>query len=113
MVFSLCGVRCGHGRHRPVRCPGRRQRCGAAVAAEAITPAASTAVGEVYQRTTSPGGAVRSRAEILWFFAGFDLVEPGLVWVTQWDADGSRDAGEHPEQSTLLAGVARKPTQHS
>ncbi len=52
--------------------------------------------------------AVRSRAEIGRFLAGFDLVEPGLVWAPQWHPESSDDVGEHPERMSVLVGVGRK-----
>jgi hypothetical protein len=45
----------------------------------------------------------RSREETLRFFAGLDLVEPGLVPIEQWRPEG----GQHPEVYGW-AGVARK-----
>jgi len=78
-------------------------------AAEGITRQNSDAAAEVYQRSTAPGGAVRTRAEIEGFFDGYDLLDPGLVWVSQWRAGTIADVGEHPEHITLLAAVARKP----
>ncbi|HEX9042923.1 MAG TPA: SAM-dependent methyltransferase [Trebonia sp.] len=47
----------------------------------------------------------RSRAEMERFFAGTDLVDPGLVRVEQWRPDP--DGGEKP-RSTLWCGVGRK-----
>jgi hypothetical protein len=41
------------------------------------------------------------------FFAGFELVEPGLVWAPTWHPDGPVD--EHPELSGNYVGVGRKP----
>jgi len=49
----------------------------------------------------------RSHAEVSRFFTGLDLVEPGIVPVTQWRADGGPTA--EPEDSNLWAGVGRKP----
>jgi trans-aconitate methyltransferase len=47
----------------------------------------------------------RSRGEMERFFAGTDLVDPGLVRVEEWRPDP--DAGEKP-RSTLWCGVGRK-----
>lgn len=48
--------------------------------------------------------AFRSREQILRFFDGFELVEPGLVSVQQW-----RPASEvQPTRLTVLGGVGRK-----
>lgn len=67
------------------------------------------AVGAVYQRSTSRGGALRDRAGIARFLAGLDLVEPGLVWVSQWRGGELVDAGADPQRIAMLAAVARKP----
>jgi hypothetical protein len=78
-------------------------------AVEGLARENSDAAGTVYQRSTAPGGAIRTRAEIERFFDGYQLLDPGLVWVSQWQPGGVADAGEHPERITLLAGIARKP----
>ena len=39
---------------------------------------------EIYRRSTAPSGATRTRTMIRRFFDGLDLVDPGLVWVSQW-----------------------------
>jgi SAM-dependent methyltransferase len=61
---------------------------------------------EVIGRTPTPL-ATRTRAEILRFFDGFELVEPGLVWVHEWRPESPDD---RPEQlaSMNYGGVGRK-----
>jgi hypothetical protein len=49
----------------------------------------------------------RSHDEVSRFFTGLELVEPGIVPVTQWRPDGGPAA--EPEDSNLWAGVGRKP----
>jgi hypothetical protein len=49
----------------------------------------------------------RTRAQVTRLFAGFELVEPGLVWTSQWRPDSPDD--DHPGQSIILAGVGYKP----
>jgi hypothetical protein len=66
------------------------------------------AVGAVYQHS-SRGGGLRDQAGIERFFAGLELVEPGLVWMSQWRGGEQADAGPHPQRSAGLAGAARKP----
>jgi SAM-dependent methyltransferase len=54
----------------------------------------------------------RRRDEVLRFFAGLDLVEPGLVQPPLWRPDPSRDTSEEEENLDLVwfyAGVGRKP----
>lgn len=50
---------------------------------------------------------LRDRKEILPFFEGFDLVEPGLVSMPTWHPDGPTDQ-EDPVIFTGFAGVGRK-----
>ena len=52
----------------------------------------------------------RSREEILALFAGFDLVEPGLVNTALWRPDSPEALGAGAERSEVYyAGVGRKP----
>jgi len=52
----------------------------------------------------------RSRAEILQFFDGLELVEPGLVYMPLWRPEGPDDVFfDEPEQSLGFGGVGRKP----
>ncbi|BCJ61098.1 SAM-dependent methyltransferase [Micromonospora endophytica] len=60
---------------------------------------------QVYRRTDSPL-SVRSRAELTAFFDGFQLVEPGVVWVPQWRPETPEDA-EDAERAVFLGGVGR------
>lgn len=65
--------------------------------------------GRVYQRAGIDVTA-RTRAQIEAFFAGLDLVEPGVIWVPAWRPESPIDVfADHPEQSGMFAGVARKP----
>ncbi|GII32279.1 SAM-dependent methyltransferase [Planotetraspora mira] len=69
-------------------------------------PAAVTAGTQVYQGATSPL-VLRTRDEIGTLFDGFDLVEPGLVWLPEWRPDISVQF-DPPETSLILCGVGRK-----
>jgi hypothetical protein len=51
---------------------------------------------------------LRSRAELLAQFDGWDLVEPGLVHLPLWHPDTPLADGERPERFGALAGVAVK-----
>jgi hypothetical protein len=62
---------------------------------------------DIYRR----GGievTMRSREQVEALFRGFDLVEPGVVWVPQWHPDSPDDVGGRPEASAFYAGVGRK-----
>jgi hypothetical protein len=67
------------------------------------------AIGAVYQRSSSRGGGLRDPAAIERFFAGLELVQPGLVWMSQWRGGELADVGPNPERIAGLPGVARKP----
>jgi hypothetical protein len=77
-------------------------------AVEGMARESAEAAGQVYQRSTSPGGAIRTRGQIEEFFDGYELVPPGLVWVSQWRPGSPADCGDHPERLALLAGVGRR-----
>ncbi|HMA47930.1 MAG TPA: SAM-dependent methyltransferase [Frankiaceae bacterium] len=51
---------------------------------------------------------LRSRDEIAALFAGFDLVEPGLVRTPLWRPESPDDVDDDPERGFNLAGVGRK-----
>jgi hypothetical protein len=71
-------------------------------------PAAMDAIRRLYTRATAPA-IPRGHAVIRAFFDGFDLLEPGLVFLPRWRPDGSGPLGDHPERSRNYAGIARKP----
>jgi S-adenosyl methyltransferase len=62
---------------------------------------------ELFSRSTTPP-ATRTHAEVERLFAGFELVEPGLVWAPQWHPEHPEEVGEHPEQALNYVGVGRK-----
>lgn len=60
-------------------------------------------------RNTPTPLTLRSQAEIAAFFDGFDLVEPGLVYLPVWRPESPDDVDDHPERFNDFAGVARRP----
>jgi SAM-dependent methyltransferase len=72
-------------------------------------PDMAQAASTVYNRSVSSSLFMRSRADVLRFFDGFDLVDPGLAWVPAWRPGGSPGDFADPAQSWLLAGVGVKP----
>ena len=50
---------------------------------------------------------VRSEPEIQRLFDGFELVEPGVVWINEWRPDPGIPAAGQPR--SLMGGVGRKP----
>lgn len=68
-------------------------------------PGAAAVVQDLYKNTTA-SAYTRTKVEIMRFFAGFDLVEPGLVYLPLWRPDGKQPM--HPERAWFYAGVGRK-----
>jgi len=69
--------------------------------------ATTQAFEKMYNRSVATRIHMRSRAQILRFFDGFDLVDPGLVYVSQWRPDSPADVPSDPSRSANLVGVAR------
>lgn len=62
----------------------------------------------LYAGTTNPAKG-RSRSEILSFFNGLDLIEPGLVYAPLWRPESPQDLFlDQPERSILLVGIGYK-----
>jgi hypothetical protein len=72
-------------------------------------PAVAHATEKVYNRSVATDLHLRSRAEILRFFDGFELVDPGLVYAPMWRPDSPADVPSDPSQFGCLVGVGRKP----
>jgi S-adenosyl methyltransferase len=61
---------------------------------------------EVLRRSLGRG-QVRSREEIARFFDGLEMVQPGLVFLNEWQPDTLRNESE-PGSTLMLCGVGRK-----
>jgi hypothetical protein len=72
------------------------------------TPETARAVKEIYNRSVSNPLILRSGTEILRFFDGFDVVDPGLVFIPQWRPDDPADVPADPQTYGNLVGVGRK-----
>lgn len=76
---------------------------------DAIPPDIAVQFERLYAGTTNPGKA-RSRTAIERFFTGLALIDPGIVYVPQWQPEGPDDLFlDHPERSINLAGIGYKP----
>jgi hypothetical protein len=71
-------------------------------------PAVAQAAETVYNRSVPTQVHTRSRAQILRFFDGLDLVDPGLVYIPLWRPDSPGDVPGDPGKFWGLVGVARK-----
>jgi hypothetical protein len=58
----------------------------------------------LYNKTPTPM-TMRSAQRINRFFEGFELVDPGVVYLPQWRPDEPAAVGEHPERMVGLVGV--------
>ncbi|MFG2019667.1 SAM-dependent methyltransferase [Actinomadura geliboluensis] len=70
-------------------------------------PGKTAAIGKLYDRASSPAVA-RSHAEILRFFDGWELLDPGLVYVPLWRPDEGETVDD-PERFLVYGGVGRLP----
>jgi hypothetical protein len=79
-------------------------------ATEASPVQARPSLDQAYDRQTTTGSAKpRDHAECERLFTGWDLVEPGIVWLSQWRPDPDSEVAADPMVSGGWAGVARKP----
>jgi hypothetical protein len=72
-------------------------------------PVVAQAAQTAYNRSVATQARVRPRADILRFFDGFDLLDPGLVPIPLWRPDSPADVPSDPSKFWCLAGVARRP----
>ncbi|HEX4705108.1 MAG TPA: SAM-dependent methyltransferase [Pseudonocardiaceae bacterium] len=56
-----------------------------------------------------PDVNLRDRTSLARFFAGLELVEPGIVPIVAWRPDPDDDLGHHWERMPINAGLGRKP----
>ena len=78
---------------------------------EEVFPGDVDGARAVYRTTTATPLNTRSRQEITRFFAGLDLVEPGLVYLPNWRPapDDPTDFVQNPVMAGVLGGVGVKP----
>ena len=60
-----------------------------------------------YNQNSASSYHLRGPAQIAGFFAGLDLVPPGVVTTSKWQPD-VRDADEEPGEVHSVSGVGRK-----
>jgi O-methyltransferase involved in polyketide biosynthesis len=70
-------------------------------------------IREQYQQSSTPFH-FRTRAEFARFFDGFELVEPGVVWLPEWhpevaESKATRKVAHDPAYAGTLGALGRKP----
>lgn len=65
------------------------------------------AIEKLYSRTSAPGRA-RDHAEVKAFFDGFEIVDPGLVYLPQWRPEEGDLKFERPEQAWGYGAIGLK-----
>ena len=63
--------------------------------------------GDLYRRTRTPV-VPRNRHQVRALLTGWEVVEPGIVWVPEWHPDWQDDVGDDPSWAGMIGGVARK-----
>ncbi|GAA0253038.1 SAM-dependent methyltransferase [Saccharothrix mutabilis subsp. mutabilis] len=63
---------------------------------------------DLYRRRTATPMTMRSKARVAEFFAGYDLVDPGVVHLPLWRPAAPDEVDERPERFAGLAAVGRK-----
>jgi hypothetical protein len=64
-------------------------------------------LNDLYRSSADPT-VQRTREEVGALFAGWELVEPGLVWLEEWRPDWPDDVPDDPSENGIAAGVARR-----
>jgi SAM-dependent methyltransferase len=77
-------------------------------AAEREPTVVQAAAEKVFNRSVATRVHVRSRAELMRLFDGFELVDPGLVRIPLWRPDSPADVPDDPGKFWGLVGVGQK-----
>ncbi len=80
------------------------------IAPNTLNPDDVSSAEDLYKQRTATPMRTRPRAEVESFFAGLELVEPGLVWAPDWrpDPDDPTDFAANPPECAVLVGVGRR-----
>jgi S-adenosyl methyltransferase len=74
-------------------------------------PEIAAAARKIYRRGVPTSVRMRSREEVTGLFAGYELLDPGVVYTTEWrpEPQDAPTASVDPARLWVLAGVGRKP----
>ncbi|MFI0481004.1 SAM-dependent methyltransferase [Actinomadura sp. 9N215] len=73
-----------------------------------MDPDATEHATAVYRKSRLPICS-RDPAQVAEFFAGLDILDPGIVWVPEWSRPRRPAFMPNPQLSHFIGGVARKP----
>ncbi|MGH3165793.1 MAG: SAM-dependent methyltransferase [Trebonia sp.] len=71
-------------------------------------PDVAPSYASAYSSRIAARSTFRSREQIAGFFEGFDLLDPGLVWLSEWRPDSPDDVPEDPSALWGVAGVGKR-----
>ncbi|GAB3276790.1 SAM-dependent methyltransferase [Parasphingorhabdus pacifica] len=71
-----------------------------------------SALADLYEKTSEPV-RLRDRHQLRELLAGFEVLDPGIVFTPECRPDSQEDIGEFPERSVCYAAVGRKPESNS
>lgn len=71
-------------------------------------PDVAAAANTVYMNKVAAHGDARSREQVQRFLDGFTLVDPGLVYLTQWRPGPGDEVPANAANFWLLAGMGRQ-----
>src|SRR5262249_33897764 len=79
-------------------------------AAETFQVLVDSDAGLAYRRQTASTTTPRTRPQVEQFFAGLELLDPGVVWTHGWRPDPAdpSECVDKPQLSGAWAGVGRK-----
>lgn len=70
-------------------------------------PRKAEQLNDLYRSSTDPT-VQRTREEVAALFAGWEVLEPGLVWLEEWRPDWPDEVPADPSLNGIVAGVGRK-----
>lgn len=71
-----------------------------------------SALADLYENTTQPV-KLRDQNQLRELLAGFEILDPGIVFTPEWRPISQEDIGDFPERSVCYAAVGQKPESDS
>lgn len=71
-------------------------------------PSEMNAVIDLYRNSQNPG-TLRDAAQVRELLSGFEILDPGVVFLPEWRPNRELDSADQPERSVCYAAVAQVP----